>query len=131
MLRLDDPTREKLEELSTHFEMSAAEIIRHLIAQATPEDFPRSWHMRAAERRVPQALQEGEAPRSRTHAVRVWTLWGWCDAIREAGSVRVCACEEGLVCRKSIAPPGRAPVTDRRIYEGWWESRGDPDVQAV
>ena len=57
MLRLDDPTQEKLEELSTHFEMSAAEIIRHLIAQATPEDFPRSWHMRAAERRVPQARQ--------------------------------------------------------------------------
>ena len=54
MLRLDDPTREKLEELSTHFEMSAAEIIRHLIAQATPEDFPRSWRTRAAERHVPQ-----------------------------------------------------------------------------
>jgi predicted DNA-binding protein len=55
MLRLDDPTQEKLEDLSTHFETSAAEIIRHLIAQATPEDFPRSWHMRAAEQRGPRA----------------------------------------------------------------------------
>jgi hypothetical protein len=54
MLRLDDPTLEQLEDLSTHFDKPAAEIIRHLIAQATPEDFPRSWHMRAAERRVPQ-----------------------------------------------------------------------------
>jgi hypothetical protein len=55
MLRLDAPTQEKLDDLSTPFEMSAAAIIRHLIAQATPEDFPRSWHMRAAEQRGPRA----------------------------------------------------------------------------
>jgi hypothetical protein len=47
MLRLDDPTLEKLEELSSRFDTSAAEVIRHLIAQATPEDFPQSWHRRA------------------------------------------------------------------------------------
>jgi len=54
MLRLDDLTREKLKDLSTHFDTSAAEIIRHLLAQAKPEDFPTSWHIRAAERRVPR-----------------------------------------------------------------------------
>ena len=43
MLRLDDPTRDKLEDLSTHFDTSAAEIVRQLIAQAEPEDFPPSW----------------------------------------------------------------------------------------
>jgi hypothetical protein len=57
MLRLDDPTQEKLEDLSTHFDTSAAEIIRHLIAQAKPEDFPKSWHLRAAERHAPQLWQ--------------------------------------------------------------------------
>ena len=54
MLRLDDLTREKLEDLSSHFDTSAAEIIRHLITQAKPKDFPKSWHMRAAERHAPQ-----------------------------------------------------------------------------
>ena len=49
MLRLDDPTREKLEDLSMHFDESAAEVIRQLITQAKPEDFPQSWRMRAAE----------------------------------------------------------------------------------
>jgi predicted DNA-binding protein len=55
MLRLDDLTREKLKNLSTHFDTSAAEMIRQLIAQAKPEDFPPSWQMRATERRTPQA----------------------------------------------------------------------------
>jgi hypothetical protein len=54
MLRLDHLTQEKLEDLSTHFDTSAAEIIRHLIAQAEHENFPSSWHMRAAERRARQ-----------------------------------------------------------------------------
>jgi hypothetical protein len=40
----------KLEDFSTQFETSAAEIIRQLITQATPEDFPPSWHMRIKER---------------------------------------------------------------------------------
>ena len=48
-LRLDDPTREKLEKLSTHFDTSVAEVIRQLVAQAKPEDFPPSWQMRIAE----------------------------------------------------------------------------------
>jgi hypothetical protein len=54
MLRLDDLTREKLKDLSTHFDTSAAEIIRHLIAHATPDAFPKSWHVRAAEHRAQQ-----------------------------------------------------------------------------
>ena len=55
MLRLDEPTREKLDGLSAHFETSDAEIIRQLIVQAEPKDFPKSWQMRVAERRTPQA----------------------------------------------------------------------------
>jgi predicted transcriptional regulator len=43
MIRLDDPTREKLEELSKHLNTSAAEIIRHLVSKATPKDFPQAW----------------------------------------------------------------------------------------
>jgi hypothetical protein len=54
MLRFDDPVWKKLEDLSSHFETSAAEIIRQLITQAKPEDFPPSWHVRAAEHRSRQ-----------------------------------------------------------------------------
>ena len=50
MLRLDGQTRATLEALATHFERSAAEIIRQLLAQATPDTFPASWHLRVAER---------------------------------------------------------------------------------
>jgi hypothetical protein len=54
MLRLDDPTWEKLDAWSTHFETSGAAIIRQLLAQATPDTFPASWHLRAAERHSAQ-----------------------------------------------------------------------------
>jgi hypothetical protein len=37
-------------QLATYFERSAAEIIRQLLAQATPDTFPASWHRRVAER---------------------------------------------------------------------------------
>ncbi len=52
MLRLDHLTQEKLEALSAHFDLSAAAIIRQLIGQATPEDFPPSWQLRATEHRA-------------------------------------------------------------------------------
>jgi endonuclease YncB( thermonuclease family) len=55
MLRLDEPSRIKLQNLVEHFGISKADIIRQLLAQAKPEDFPKSWHIRAAERRTPQA----------------------------------------------------------------------------
>jgi hypothetical protein len=55
MLRLDEPSQTKLQQLVTQFDASKAAIIRHLIAQANPEDFPKHWHLRAAERRVQQA----------------------------------------------------------------------------
>jgi hypothetical protein len=42
MLRLDEASRIKLQELVERFDASKAEIIRQLIAQATPKDFPRS-----------------------------------------------------------------------------------------
>jgi hypothetical protein len=57
MLRLDDETSTKLGTLMQTFDRSAAEIIRQLIAQAAPEDFPQSWHLAVAERRQPDARQ--------------------------------------------------------------------------
>jgi hypothetical protein len=53
MLRLDDSSQTKLQQLVKQFGASKAEIIRQLIAQATTEDFPKSWQMWAAERSVP------------------------------------------------------------------------------
>jgi predicted transcriptional regulator len=50
-LRLDEVTWRKLEALTQTFNRSAAEVMRQLIAQATPEDFPQSWQLAAAERR--------------------------------------------------------------------------------
>ena len=55
MLRLDHLTQEKLDALSAHFAKPAAAIIRQLIAQAEPNDFPPSWQMRAAEYHTRQA----------------------------------------------------------------------------
>jgi predicted DNA-binding protein len=54
MLRLDEPSQTTLQQLIKEFGTSKAAIIRHLIAQAKPEDFPPSWQMRATERRAPQ-----------------------------------------------------------------------------
>jgi hypothetical protein len=51
MLRLDEVTWRKLEALTQTFHRSAAEVIRQLIAQATPEAFPQSWHVALEERR--------------------------------------------------------------------------------
>jgi predicted transcriptional regulator len=56
MLRLDDETSSKLETLTHIFQRSAAEVIRQLIAQATPEDFPQSWH-----RTVEECRQQGNS----------------------------------------------------------------------
>jgi hypothetical protein len=58
MLRLDKPSQTKLQQLISHFGVSKAKIIRQLIAQATPEDFPNSWHMRATERAMPPMRQQ-------------------------------------------------------------------------
>jgi predicted transcriptional regulator len=52
LLRLDEPSQTKLQQLVDQFEASKAAIIRQLIAQVEPEDFPLSWQMRASERRV-------------------------------------------------------------------------------
>jgi predicted transcriptional regulator len=50
-LRLDQATQRKLETLTQTFQRSAAEVIRQLIAQARPENFPQSWHIAVKERR--------------------------------------------------------------------------------
>jgi hypothetical protein len=52
MLRLDDLSQTKLQQLIEQFRTSKAEVIRQLIAQAEPEDFPPSWHMTAAAHRA-------------------------------------------------------------------------------
>jgi hypothetical protein len=49
MLRLDEPSETKLDQLVKRFGTSKAEIIRQLILQANSEHFPKSWQMRAAE----------------------------------------------------------------------------------
>jgi hypothetical protein len=64
MLRLDGPTWETLDALATHFETSAAEIIRQLIAQATPDTFPAGWHLRMVER---HREQDRPVPREADH----------------------------------------------------------------
>ena len=51
-LRLNDETSRKLGMFMQTFDRSAAEIIRQLIIQATPEDFPSSWQMTAHEGRA-------------------------------------------------------------------------------
>jgi predicted transcriptional regulator len=55
MRHLDDETLRKLETLTQAFHRSAAEVIRQLIAQATPEAFPPSWQTALDERRQPEA----------------------------------------------------------------------------
>jgi hypothetical protein len=50
MLRLDEAAQTKLQRLISYFGVSKADIIRQLLVQATPEDFPNSWYLRAAER---------------------------------------------------------------------------------
>jgi predicted transcriptional regulator len=52
-LRLDETSQTKLQQLISHLRASKADIIRQLILQATPGDFPTSWHVKAAERSTP------------------------------------------------------------------------------
>jgi hypothetical protein len=56
-LRLDAVTSQQLEVFTQTFDRSAAEIIRQLILQARPEDFPQSWRLAVEERRQPDARQ--------------------------------------------------------------------------
>jgi hypothetical protein len=62
MLRLNHTSSVKLQELVDRFDVPKAKIIRHLLARATPKDFPPSWHIRD-ERRVRQSRQRD----TRTH----------------------------------------------------------------
>jgi Ribbon-helix-helix protein, copG family len=52
MLRLGKSSQTKLQQLVKQNGVSKAEIIRQLVAQAEPGDFPLSWQTRAAEHRV-------------------------------------------------------------------------------
>lgn len=64
-LRLDEVTSCTLEALTQTFARSAAEIMRQLIAQATPEDVPSNWQTTAHERcaRAAQPGNDGRAGR--------------------------------------------------------------------
>jgi hypothetical protein len=48
-LRLDEVTSRTLETLTQTFDRSATEMIHQVMAQATPEDIPQSWHMAVIE----------------------------------------------------------------------------------
>jgi hypothetical protein len=54
MLRLNHTSSLKLQELVDRFAVPKAKIIRHLITQAKPEDFPKSWRTRTTKRRAPR-----------------------------------------------------------------------------
>ena len=58
ILQLDTLSETKLQQLITQFGASKAHIIRQLLVQAKPEDFPNSSHMRAAERRAQPAQRD-------------------------------------------------------------------------
>jgi hypothetical protein len=66
MLRVDSPSEMKLQQLMKQFGASKAEMIRQLIAQATPEDFPMSSQMKVDERRAHQGEAKASS-RARTH----------------------------------------------------------------
>jgi hypothetical protein len=66
MLRLDAPSQTKLQQLMQQFGASKAHIIRQLLVQAKPEDFPKSWHMRAAERSMPPMRRKARNNRELT-----------------------------------------------------------------
>jgi hypothetical protein len=63
MIRVDEETGRQLDLLMQTFERPAAEIIRHLITQATLADFPSSWPVTSEERR-PREAPPGEGKRS-------------------------------------------------------------------
>lgn len=50
-LRLDHDAQTRLGTFMQTFNRSAAEIIRQLITQAAPEDFPQSWYLAVQEHR--------------------------------------------------------------------------------
>jgi predicted DNA-binding protein len=68
MLRLDESSQTKLQQLVKQFGASKAEIIRQLIVQASDEDFPKSWQIRADACGARQARQKSthadQKPRS-------------------------------------------------------------------
>jgi hypothetical protein len=55
MLRLDAASETALQRLAEQFNVPRAEIVRQLLAQATPDTFPASSYLRVAERHAAQA----------------------------------------------------------------------------
>jgi predicted transcriptional regulator len=67
-LRLDEATSHKLERLTQTFHRSAADVIRQLVTQAKPEDFPWSWRLAADEHRAHQTPSANTGTRGRGHS---------------------------------------------------------------
>jgi hypothetical protein len=64
--RLDEISQTKLQQLMQQFGASKAAIIRQLIIQTTPEDFPTSWQKRTAEPSMPSVWQQTRNHREMT-----------------------------------------------------------------
>ena len=65
-MRLNEVTWRTLEGFTTTFQRPAAEIIRQLIAQARPEDFPPSWQLAVQECQASHARRNGLGTREET-----------------------------------------------------------------
>jgi predicted transcriptional regulator len=79
MLRLDETTAQKLQQLVERFARPRAEIIRQLVAQATPEDFPEHWQLAAEENRIRRAPPRN-SQRSTPIGLRRSQTWRKSDA---------------------------------------------------
>jgi hypothetical protein len=58
MLRRDEPSSDTRQSRIERFAVWKATRIRQLLAQTTPEDVPKCWHMRAAEHRAHNPAQD-------------------------------------------------------------------------
>lgn len=65
MLRLNARSARTLQQLVQQVGALKAQIIRQLMTQAEPEDFPKSWQMRAAEPAIPPMRQQTRPQRDR------------------------------------------------------------------
>jgi hypothetical protein len=67
-LRVDEVISRKLEALTQTLVRSAAAIIRQLIAQGRPEDFPQCWQLAVQEHRASLARLDGRGTREEARA---------------------------------------------------------------
>jgi predicted DNA-binding protein len=73
LMRLDAPTRTRLEELSRHFGQPVAAVIRQLVTQARVEDFPESWQLAVKEHQTREQRRAHEREPCATGAHQGWS----------------------------------------------------------